>query len=70
MCYWGRSKGHNGERSVSYRWTASRSEAEAFIRGEVLLEVKMNPGKKGEILRREELYQNDIKRYDDIAKEA
>ena len=37
---------------------------------QVLLEVKTNPGKKGEILRREGLYQNDLKRYDDIAKEA
>jgi len=37
---------------------------------QVLLEVKTNPGKKGEILRREGLYQNEIKRYDDIAKEA
>jgi hypothetical protein len=37
---------------------------------QVLLEVKANPGKKGEILRREGLYQNDLKRYDDIAKEA
>lgn len=36
----------------------------------VLLEVKTNPGKKGEILRREGLYQNDIKRYDEISKEA
>jgi hypothetical protein len=37
---------------------------------QVLLEVKTNPGRKGEILRREGLYQNEIKRYDDIAKEA
>jgi len=37
---------------------------------QVLLEVKSNPGKKGEILRREGLYQNDLKRYEDIAKEA
>ena len=37
---------------------------------QVLLEVKLNPGKKGEILRREGLYQNDLRRYDDIAKEA
>jgi len=37
---------------------------------QVLQEVKTNPGKKGEILRREGLYQNDLKRYDDIAKEA
>ena len=37
---------------------------------QVLLEVKTNPGKKGEILRREGLFQNDLKRYDDVAKEA
>lgn len=37
---------------------------------QVLQEVKINPGKKGEILRREGLFQNDIKRYDDVAKDA
>jgi len=37
---------------------------------QVLLEIRTNPGKKGEILRREGLFQNDIKRYDDIAREA
>ena len=37
---------------------------------QVLLEVKSNPGKKGEILRREGLFQNDLKRYDDISREA
>jgi hypothetical protein len=37
---------------------------------QVLLEIRANPGKKGEILRREGLYQNDLKRYDDIAREA
>jgi hypothetical protein len=37
---------------------------------QVLLEVKSNPGKKCEILRREGLYLNDLRRYDDIAKEA
>jgi hypothetical protein len=37
---------------------------------QVLQEVKTNPGRKGEILRREGLYQNDLKRYDDIAKDA
>jgi hypothetical protein len=37
---------------------------------QVLLEVKSNPGKKGEILRREGLFQGDLKRYDDIAKDA
>ena len=34
------------------------------------MEVKTNPGKKCEILRREGLFQNDIKRYDDVAREA
>ena len=37
---------------------------------QVLQEVKMNPGKKGEILRREGLYQSELRRYDDIAKDA
>lgn len=37
---------------------------------QVLLEVKSNPGKKGEILRREGLYQNDLKRYEDISRDA
>ena len=37
---------------------------------QVLWEVRTNPGKKGEILRREGLYQSEIRRYDDIAKEA
>lgn len=37
---------------------------------QVLQEVKKNPTKKGEILRREGLYQNDLARYDDIAKDA
>lgn len=37
---------------------------------QVLQEVRSNPGKRGEILRREGLYQNDLKRYDDVAKEA
>lgn len=34
------------------------------------MEVRTSPGKKGEILRREGLYQNDLKRYDDISREA
>lgn len=37
---------------------------------QVLLEVKASPGSKGTILRREGLFQNDIRRYDDIAREA
>lgn len=36
----------------------------------VLQEVKSSPGKKGEILRREGLFQNDLKRYEEIAREA
>lgn len=37
---------------------------------QVLQEVKLHPEKKSEILRREGLYQNDIKRYDEISREA
>ena len=37
---------------------------------QVLLEVRDNPEKKGEILRREGLFQNDLRRYDDIARDA
>ena len=36
----------------------------------VLEEVKCNPAKKGEILRREGLFRNDIQRYDEIVKTA
>jgi hypothetical protein len=37
---------------------------------QVLQEIKNSPEKRGEILRREGLYQNDIKRYEDIARDA
>lgn len=37
---------------------------------QVLQEVKTSPGNKTEILRREGLFQNDIKRYDDVVKAA
>jgi 23S rRNA maturation-related 3'-5' exoribonuclease YhaM len=37
---------------------------------QVLEEIKRNPGKKAEILRREGLYQNDIKRYEEITRDA
>jgi hypothetical protein len=37
---------------------------------QVLLEVKLNPEKKGEILRREGLYQTDLKRFEDISRDA
>ena len=36
----------------------------------VLEEVKRSPGKQGEILRREGLYRNEIKRYNEIVQEA
>jgi hypothetical protein len=37
---------------------------------QVLEEVKRNPSKKGEILRREGLYTTDIQRYDTIVRES
>lgn len=37
---------------------------------QVLEETKGNPGKKGEILRREGLYRNDLQRYDEIVRDA
>jgi hypothetical protein len=37
---------------------------------QVLLEIKQNPQKKAEILRREGLFQNDLKRYDEVVREA
>lgn len=37
---------------------------------QVLEEIKRNPGKKGEILRREGLYSTDIQRYDAIVRES
>jgi len=36
----------------------------------ILEEVKRNPGRKGEILRREGLYRNDLQRYEEITREA
>lgn len=37
---------------------------------QVLEEIKCNPGKRGEILRREGLYRNDIQRYEEIVRDA
>ena len=37
---------------------------------QVLEEIKRHPGKKGEILRREGLYRNDLQRYDEIVRDA
>ncbi|OGJ87985.1 MAG: hypothetical protein A2268_05165 [Candidatus Raymondbacteria bacterium RifOxyA12_full_50_37] len=39
-------------------------------RYQILEEVKRSPGKKGEILRREGLYTNDVQRYAEVAREA
>lgn len=36
----------------------------------VIEEVKQNPSKKGEILRREGLYRTDLNKFEDVAKEA
>lgn len=37
---------------------------------QVLEEVKRSPSRKGEILRREGLYRNDLSRYEEIVREA
>lgn len=37
---------------------------------QVIEEIKRNPGKKTEILRREGLYRNDIQRYEEISRNA
>ena len=37
---------------------------------QVLEEIKCHPGNKGEILRREGLYRNDLHRYDEIVRAA
>ncbi len=37
---------------------------------QVLEEIKLNPGKLAEILRREGLYRSDIRRYEDIVRAA
>jgi hypothetical protein len=50
--------------------TRKRKNLSGEKKYQLLLEVRTNPDKKGEILRREGLYQNDLSRYDDVAKEA
>ena len=57
--------GAEGQQSVRKRRHLSGEK-----KYQVLQEVKTSPGRKGEILRREGLYQNELRRYDDIAKEA
>lgn len=37
---------------------------------QILEEIKRSPEKKGEILRREGLYRNDLNRYEEIVREA
>jgi hypothetical protein len=70
----GRKKGHVMENGQSVIGGQQVPRKRKHLSGEkkyqVLLEVKSSPGKKGEILRREGLYQNDLKRYDEIARDA
>ena len=37
---------------------------------QILEEIKCNPEKKGEILRREGLYRNDLQRFEEVARDA
>ena len=60
--------GHSG--SVLQQAPRKRKHLSGEKKYQVLVEVRTNPGMKGEILRREGLYQNDLKRYDDISKDA
>ena len=55
---------------VSQHVVRRRKKLSVEKKYQVLQEVQLNPAKKGEILRREGLYQNDINRYDDISKAA
>lgn len=59
------STASNGQKPVRKRRQLSGEK-----KYQVLQEVKSSPGKKAEILRREGLFQNDLKRFDDVAKEA
>jgi len=56
--------------TVSQQGPRKRRRLSGEKKYQVLVEVKANPGRKGEILRREGLYQNDLKRYEDIARAA
>ena len=62
------NNGHT--QTVSQQGPRKRKHLSGEKKYQVLLEVKANPGRKGEILRREGLYQNDLKRYDDIVRAA
>jgi hypothetical protein len=57
----------NGQKQTGPRKRKNLSGEKKF---QVLEEVKRSPGKQGEILRREGLFRNDIKRYDEIVREA
>jgi hypothetical protein len=57
----------NGQQQSGPRKRRSLSGEKKY---QVLEEVKRNPGKQGEILRREGLYRNDIQRYDEIVRDA
>ena len=55
---------------VSQQVVRKRKNLSGEKKYQVLQEIHLNPSKKGEILRREGLYQNDLNRYDDISKAA
>lgn len=57
----------NGQQQAGPRKRRNLSGEKKF---QVLEEIKQHPGKKGEILRREGLYRNDLQRYDEIVREA
>ena len=61
----------NGQvRTGTQQGPRKRKQLSGEKKYQVLSEVKANPGRKGEILRREGLYQNDLKRYEDISRAA
>jgi hypothetical protein len=61
----------NGQkRSTEQQPPRKRRHLSGEKKYQVLQEVRANPGKKAEILRREGLFQTDLKRYEDIVREA
>ena len=57
-------------RTGAQRGPRKRKHLSGKKKYQVLSEVKANPDRKGEILRREGLCQNDLKRYEDISRAA
>ena len=60
----------NGSSEVAEKATRRRFDAAYKLRVLGDAERCKKPGEMGELLRREGLYQNNLKRYDDVAKEA